>query len=118
MHKIVLRHSSILTAGLVLIAAWASAHFGCSSLKVIDQRLFLASFAFGVLFSQNRKVQRKTPWRLKETAALALAIIVVTAAGCGGYGGSKVINRGTTSILVSAQSGVVSHTPTVKVTVQ
>jgi hypothetical protein len=38
--------------------------------------------------------------------------------GCGGSGSSAQSNRGTASIMVSAQSGTLSHTTIVRVTVQ
>jgi uncharacterized protein (TIGR03118 family) len=60
-----------------------------------------------------------TPARALAMAGLALALGV---AGCGGgYGGSKTttpINRGTAMIVVTAQSGAVTHTTTINVTVQ
>jgi len=54
------------------------------------------------------------------TAAAGAAIVALGLAivGCGGYGSSTQPNRGTASIMVTAQSGAVSHTTTVKVTVQ
>jgi len=45
--------------------------------------------------------------------AMALAI-----AGCGGYSSSKQANRGTATVLVTAQSGTLSHSTSVSVTVQ
>ncbi len=54
-----------------------------------------------------------------RTAALALAVIpLLTLVSCGGYATTAQTNRGTASILVTAQSGAVSHTTTVSVTVQ
>jgi hypothetical protein len=38
--------------------------------------------------------------------------------GCGGSGSSAQSNRGTASIIISAQSGTLSHTTIVRVTVQ
>jgi hypothetical protein len=38
--------------------------------------------------------------------------------GCGAYGSNTKPNRGTASIVVTAQSGAIAHTTTVEVTVQ
>jgi hypothetical protein len=55
---------------------------------------------------------------LAATAVLAIVALSVTFGGCGGYGSNTQPNRGTASIMVVAQSGAISHTTTVKVTVQ
>jgi uncharacterized protein (TIGR03118 family) len=55
---------------------------------------------------------------LTATAVLAIAALSVTLGGCGGYGSNTQPNRGTASIMVVAQSGAISHTTTVEVTVQ
>ena len=55
---------------------------------------------------------------LTATAVLAIAALSVTLAGCGGYGSTTNANRGTASVMVTAQSGAISHTSTVMVTVQ
>jgi len=54
------------------------------------------------------------------TAAAVVAIVVLsfTLVGCGGYSSTTPPNRGTNSIVVTAQSGTLSHTSTVNVTVQ
>jgi uncharacterized protein (TIGR03118 family) len=55
---------------------------------------------------------------LLTTTALAIVALGFVMAGCGGYGSSTQSNRGTASIAVTAQSGTISHTTTLKVTVQ
>lgn len=51
-------------------------------------------------------------------AALTIFALSISLSGCGGYGSSTKPNRGTASIVVTAQSGSVSHNTTVMVTVQ
>ena len=55
---------------------------------------------------------------LTATAVLAIVAPGLAIGGCGGYGSSTQANRGTASIRVTAQSGTISHTTTVMVTVQ
>lgn len=89
----------------------------------IDPRLLLALLALctlGVLFRQFTKLERKRVSLLTATAMLALAGIATLAAGCGGYGGNggKPSTQNLLSIVVTAQSGSVSHTSTLNITVQ
>jgi hypothetical protein len=78
--------------------------------------LSLALFSFAMWRARN---VRAAPAFLRTVAAatviVALGLAVV---GCGGYGSSTQPNRGTASIMVTAQSGAVSHTTTIQVTVQ
>jgi len=55
---------------------------------------------------------------LTATAAVAIIALGLTIGGCGGYGSTMPTNRGTASILVTAQSGSIAHTTTVSVTVE
>ena len=55
---------------------------------------------------------------LPASAAAAIIAIGLTIGGRGGYGNSSQPNRGTATINVTAQSGTISHTTTVCVTVQ
>lgn len=68
-------------------------------------------------------------WRVRSLRILRTSVLTVTAAGamialafvmggCSGYGSGTQPNRGTASITVTAQSGTISHSTTVKVTVQ
>lgn len=68
-------------------------------------------------------------WRVKGVRILRTSVLTATAVGaivalglgmggCGGYGGATQANRGTASIIVTAQSGTISHSATIKVTVQ
>jgi len=55
---------------------------------------------------------------LTATAVLAIAGFSIILGGCGSYGSASKANRGTASVVVTAQSGAISHTSTVMVTVQ
>jgi uncharacterized protein (TIGR03118 family) len=55
---------------------------------------------------------------LTATAGAAIVALGLAIGGCGGSGSSAQSNRGTASIMVSAQSGTLSHTTIVSVTVQ
>ena len=52
------------------------------------------------------------------TACLMIVALALAVGGCGGYGNIALPNRGTASIVVTAQSGSITHTSTVSVTVQ
>jgi uncharacterized protein (TIGR03118 family) len=55
---------------------------------------------------------------LTATAGAAIVALGLVMSGCGGSGSSAQSNRGTASIMVAAQSGTLSHTTIVRVTVQ
>lgn len=57
------------------------------------------------------------PARLAAVAA-AIAMLGLAISGCGGYANSSQVNRGTATINVMAQSGTLSHTTTVSLTVR
>ena len=54
---------------------------------------------------------------LLTAAAVAIVALGLAIGGCGGYGSAQS-NRGTASIVVTAQSGAISHATTVQVSVQ
>jgi uncharacterized protein (TIGR03118 family) len=58
---------------------------------------------------------RLSPLAASAAAILALCLVI---GGCGGYSNSSPANKGTATIMVTAQSGAVAHTTTVSVTVQ
>jgi len=76
----------------------------------------LALFAILVLRSGNLRMAR--PPLLAATAVLAIVGLSLTLGGCGGYGSATPSNRGTALVNIVAQSGAISHTTTVSVTVQ
>jgi uncharacterized protein (TIGR03118 family) len=76
----------------------------------------LALFSFAMWRSRSVRIARAS--LLTATAAAAMVALGLVIGGCGGYGGNTQPNRGTASILVTAQSGAISHTTTVNVTVE
>jgi hypothetical protein len=76
----------------------------------------LALFSFAMWRARSVRVARAS-----LRAAMAVAVMIalgLAVVGCGGYGSNTQPNRGTASIMITAQSGAISHTTTVKVTVQ
>jgi hypothetical protein len=76
----------------------------------------LALFSFAMWRSRSVRIARAS--LLTATAAAGMVALGLVIGGCGGYGGNTQPNRGTASILVTAQSGAISHTTTVNVTVE
>ncbi len=76
----------------------------------------LALFSFATWRGRSVRIARAS--LLTATAATAIVVLGLVMGGCGGYGSNAQLNRGTASIMVTAQSGAISHTTTVKVTVQ
>lgn len=72
-----------------------------------------------LLVRHRRKFPRLRAFMLTATAVLAIMALSAGLGGCGGYKSSGAgANRGTASISVTAQSGNISHTTTLSVTVQ
>jgi hypothetical protein len=99
--------------------------------------VFVSFFLFGFLFAtDNVRAQtvayrqtnlasnlpnvanNVTPRLVTATAVAAIVAVGLAIAGCGGYGGNAQANRGTASIMVTAQSGNNSHMTTIRVTAQ
>ena len=76
----------------------------------------LALFSFVVWKSGKLRTARGS--LLTTGAAVTIVALGLAIGGCGGYGSNTQPNRGTASIRVTAQSGTISHTTTVSVTVQ
>jgi hypothetical protein len=82
--------------------------------------LLLASLALvGILVSLKKKTCSPHAAFLRVAAGgLAVITLALTLVSCGGYTTSGQTNRGTASILVTAQSRNNTHTTNVSVTVQ
>lgn len=80
--------------------------------------LLLALVLFSFAMSRARSVRLAPASLLPATAGAAIVALGIVISGCGGYSSNTQANRGTASIIVTAQSGAISHTTTVKVTVQ
>ncbi len=79
---------------------------------------FLAVSMFVFLMWRDGKFKNVRSAFLTRLAAAAALAFLLTAVGCGGYGSGTQANRGTASVVVTANSGTISHTTTLKVTVQ
>jgi hypothetical protein len=77
----------------------------------------LAVAGIGLANSRHRQVRNIRVPLPSATAAAALAVFSLLAVGCGGAAGNPS-NHHAASIVVTAQSGVISHSTTVSVTVQ
>jgi uncharacterized protein (TIGR03118 family) len=80
--------------------------------------LLVALGLFSLTLSRGGKSRTVRVSLLTASAAVAIVVLSLTLGGCGGYGSSMQPNRGTASIMITAQSGTTSHTATVSVTVQ
>jgi uncharacterized protein (TIGR03118 family) len=94
-------------------------HFGLLMAGLVAS--WTAVLAAMGLLSLAMRCARSLPYPRRSQFALAITAIVMLGlaiGGCGGYGSSSQVNRGTATINVVAQSGAISHTTTVSVTVQ
>jgi hypothetical protein len=73
---------------------------------------------FTLIILSGGKLRTARASLLTATAAVIIVALSLTLGGCGGYGSSMQSNQGTASIVVTAQSGAISHSATVRVTVQ
>src|SRR5437899_10321309 len=93
--------------------------YGLLPFSLIDPvALLYPHLLFALLLWHGASLPSGSASLLTATAVLAIAALSVTLAGCGGYGSTTNANRGTASVMVTAQSGAISHTSTVMVTVQ
>jgi uncharacterized protein (TIGR03118 family) len=93
--------------------------YGFLLFDLIGPGALLSTLALlGLLIWRGGNLRTARASLLTATAVLAIVALSVTVGGCGGYGSNTQPNLGTASIMVIAQSGAISHTTTVKVTVQ
>jgi hypothetical protein len=67
---------------------------------------------------RERRVRIAPASLLTATAVAPIIALGLVMGGCGGYGSNTQPNRGTASIIITAQSGAISHATTANVTVQ
>jgi hypothetical protein len=94
-------------------------HFGLLMPNLVGS--WTAVLAAMVLLSLAMWRTRSLPYPRRSQFAVAVTAMVMLGlaiGGCGGYASSSQANRGTATINVVAQSGAISHTTTVSVTVQ
>jgi len=108
------------TANTVLTVTTSSSvvHFGLLMPDLIGPwTLFVAMVLLSLAMWRTRSLPypRRPQFAVVVTAVVMLGIAI---SGCGGSASSSQVNRGTATINVVAQSGAISHTTTVSVTVQ
>jgi len=79
---------------------------------------FIVLVLAGVMIWGTGKFSHGRISPLAATAAFCLVALTIGLGGCGGYGNSSKPNRGTAAIVVTANSGAISHSTTIRVTVQ
>ena len=75
----------------------------------------IALYSLATARAQNLPSVRLSPFAASAATILMLCLVI---GGCGGYSNNSQANKGTATIMVTAQSGAVAHTTTVSVTVQ
>jgi len=107
------------TTVLAVTTSASVTHFG-QTISGAASRSLLAGLALisfiGVLFVKT--CVTCIPFRRFAASALVLGVLAIGLASCGQYSYTGQTNRGTASIVVTAQSGAVVHTTMVNVTVQ
>jgi uncharacterized protein (TIGR03118 family) len=107
-------------AGTVLTVTRSANALGAAG--KFDTRLWLLAAivgVFAILLRSKRKTAR--PYRVIlefATSTMAVLILALTLISCGGYAAGSQSYRGTATIPVTAQSGAISHTTTLTVTLQ
>jgi uncharacterized protein (TIGR03118 family) len=77
------------------------------------------TFASTTLMSPKKRTHRLyAEFPTAAASSLAAITLALTLASCGGYSMNGQANRRTASIVVTAQSGAISHTTTIRVTVK
>ena len=111
--------SGAATTGLTVTTSASVPRYGVLMLNLSGPSALIAALCLFVLAVQHGgKFRTARTLPLSVTAAVAIAVLSLTLGGCGGYGSGMQSNRGTASIIVTAQSGAISHTSIVSVTVQ
>jgi hypothetical protein len=74
---------------------------------------------FGCFFAGAGVTRRRLfSLLLGAFASMLVAGTLLASTGCGSSGGTSQMNRGTASIVVTAQSGALTHMTTINLTVQ
>jgi uncharacterized protein (TIGR03118 family) len=93
--------------------------FGFLLIDVIGPcSLLFVFYLFSLVAQHGGKLRIARVSLLSASATVAIVVLGFSLGGCGGYGSGVQANRRSASILVIAQSGAISHTATVKITVQ
>ena len=112
-------NAGVATAMLMVTTSPNVPRYG-QALNLTGSGLLLTSLGLiGTLASLKKKTYRPHAAFLRVTASvLTVVTLALTLVSCGGYATSGQTNRGTASIMLTAQAGAISHTTTISVTVQ
>ena len=104
---------------LTVTTSASVSRYGLLTLALIGPASLLSAFVlFAVVLRSGQNLRSARASLIAATAVLVIAGVSLTLGGCGGYGSTTKANRGTASVMVTAQSGAISHAATVVVTVQ
>jgi Big-like domain-containing protein len=107
------------TTTLTVTTSATVSRYGFLVLGLACPGAFLTALAFlSLVLWKDEYLRNARSSRLATSAAAVIVTLGLAIGGCGGYSSGAQPNRGTASILVTAQSGNISHTTTVRVTVQ
>jgi len=107
------------TTTLTVTASANVSHYGLLLTNLMEPASLLAALAmFLLLASRLQKPTSNRHLLLTATALFAAVGLSLTLGGCGGYGSNMQPNRGTATINVLAQSGSISHSVPITITVQ
>jgi uncharacterized protein (TIGR03118 family) len=93
-------------------------HFGMLTPDRIGPWTLLFALVLCSLAMWTAKVRPPRPALITATASLTIVAMGLAIGGCGGNGGNTQPNGGTATVMITAQSGAISHTTSVGVTVQ
>jgi hypothetical protein len=107
------------TTVLTVTTSASVTHYG-NTLVTPGPGMFLTGLAFIGIFAlaAKRAHGASGPWLRTAAGAVCVFTLAACLVSCGGYTTSAPTSRGTTSVMVTAQSGSVSHATSVSVTVQ
>jgi hypothetical protein len=107
------------TTTLTVTTSATVSRYGFLVLGLAGPGAFLAALAFlSLVLWRGEYLRNAGSLRLATPAAAVMVMLGLAIGGCGGYSSSTQPNRGTASIVVTAQSGNISHTTRIRVTVQ
>jgi uncharacterized protein (TIGR03118 family) len=107
------------TTTLTVTTSATVSRYGFLVLGLAGPGAFLAALVFlSLVLWKGEYLRNSRSSRLATSAAAVIVMLGLAIGGCGGYSSSVQTNRGTASITVTAQSGTITHTTTVRVTVQ
>jgi uncharacterized protein (TIGR03118 family) len=115
----VMPSSGAASTTLTVTTSASISRYGLMMPDLLGPCALLVAFAlFSFVMRRAGSVQIARAPLLTLAAVAAIIALGLVVGGCGAYGSSTQPNRGTASIVVTAQSGAVSHTTTVEVTVE